>query len=355
VLWALTAAVTIAGALIALWPGKSTHEAVATVSIGRPASGQAAATFTFDAAPEARAPAVGKLIALVRTSPALDVHVVANARTRHGAVRAAQQTVDLVQAMARAELVGYVSATAPTPAEVQSKLEDWLIAASKLQAAQRRIDEWHREHGNADPAQQLAVVDAALARAQASTPRDDALITQLHARQTELTTAETAFTRLLDAHDAADRVAKRTKAAFDRAQSSRQAADARAQSAVVASDVHEGVVDTAGPEGRLALAAIFFIVAIGAADVLFLTRKRLALPHAEETSRARRARRRRQREQRRAHKPRTHRPSTAHSWHAWRADIDLTDEQRGDQGGPRTTELRDVHDPEDVPAQHRWE
>jgi hypothetical protein len=325
------------------------------VSVGRAQPGRHAATFTFDAAPEARAAAVGSLIALLRSHPALDVHVVATARTQHGAIRAARQTVDLAQSTAKAELVGQTPRGARQQANLQSKLGDAEMAAAKLQAAQRRIDEWHRGHGDADPAQQLAVVDAALARARAATPQDDLRIAQLQEQQAELASAETTFSRLLDQHDAADRAAKRTKAAFDRAESLAGTTNAGAQAEVVASDVREAVVDKARPQGRLAIAAILLIVAIGAADVLFLTRKRFVVPYADETSRARRARRRRQRQQRRAHKPRNHRPSTAHSWHAWQADIDLTDEQRGDPGGPRAAELRDVRDPDDVPAQHPQE
>jgi hypothetical protein len=305
------------------------------VSVGRAQPGRHAATFTFDAAPEARAAAVGSLIALLRSHPALDVHVVATARTQHGAIRAARQTVDLAQSTAKAELVGQTPRGARQQANLQSKLGDAEMAAAKLQAAQRRIDEWHRGHGDADPAQQLAVVDAALARARAATPQDDLRIAQLQEQQAELASAETTFSRLLDQHDAADRAAKRTKAAFDRAESLAGTTNAGAQAEVVASDVREAVVDKARPQGRLAIAAI--------------------LLYADETSRARRARRRRQRQQRRAHKPRNHRPSTAHSWHAWQADIDLTDEQRGDPGGPRAAELRDVRDPDDVPAQHPQE
>jgi hypothetical protein len=303
------------------------------VAIGHPPAGGSSSTFTFDAAPEERAAAIGNLIALVRSTPALDVQVIATARTQRGAIRAAQQTIDLVQATARAELVARAAENGPSWADLASKSGDAQIAAAKLQAAQRRIDNWHREHGNADPAQQLAEVDAALALAQAATPPNGAVIAQLQARQQELTSAETEFSRLLHQHEAADRAAKRSKAAFDRLQSRAQRAETGAQAAVETSNIQEGLVDTARPEGRLAVAAIFFIVAIAAADILFLTRKRLAVPYAEETSRARRARRRRQRQQRRAHKPRNHRPSTAHTWHAWQPDIDLTVEE--DAGMPR--------------------
>jgi hypothetical protein len=325
------------------------------VTIGRAGARVSTRTFTFDAAPEARAAAVGSLISLVRENPALNVKVVANARSGRGAIRAARETVDLAQATAQAAVVKRPSASPRAAPNLQSKLGDAELAAAKLQAAQRRIDEWHRGHGNADPAQQLAVVDAALAHALGATPRDNGLVAQLQEEQAELASAEIQFSRLLDQHEAADRAAKRAKAAFDRAAELARPANVGAPASVVASEIHEAVVDQARPEGRLAIAAILFIIAISAADVLFLTRKRFAVPHADETSRARRARRRRQRQQRRAHKPRNYRPSTAHSWHAWRADIDLTDERRGDQGGPRTAELRDVHDPEDLPAQHPWE
>jgi hypothetical protein len=310
------------GALIALWPGESTHEATAVVSVGHAEPGHSAADFTFDAAPEARAGAVGSLIALVRSHPALDVHVVAHAHTQRGAIRAAQETVDLAETTAKAVLVGQTPQGAQQLANLQSKAGDAEIAAAKLQAAQRAIDDWHRGHGNEDPAQQLAVVDAALARARAATPQNDLLVAQLQEQQAQLASAETEFSHLLQKHEAADRAAKRAKAAFDHARTLARPSDARAQADVVASNIREAVVDKARPRGRLALAAIFFIVAIGAADVLFLTRKRLVVPYADETTRARRARRRRQRQQRRAHKPRTHRPSTAHNWHAWQADVE---------------------------------
>jgi hypothetical protein len=212
-----------------------------------------------------------------------------------------------------------------------SKVGDAEMAAAKLQTTQRRIDAWHRAHGNADPTQQLAVVAAALARARAAAPPDDALIAQLQAQQSQLRSAQTEFSRLLDEHEAADREAKRTKTAFENAAALAESADTRTEVDVVASDIREAVVDRARPQGRLAVSAILFIIAIGAADILFLTRKRFAVPHAEETARARRARRRRQREQRRAHKPRAHRPSTAHTWHAWKAETEDVAAQRRQQ------------------------
>jgi hypothetical protein len=298
-LWAAVVAVAIAGLLLLVWPPDAHFDASASVRIGArgPDEGKPL-TLSYEAGRVSRPSSISRISKAATSSRPVVVQLHARSENRRTAETRVRDGVEEVRALAtsvvaaasgdaRGQLDGEVAGLAAVVAGQQARLTD----------AESAITRWHADTGVADPAEQLMVLDVALGSAVEDGASAQTL-TELQQRRLEMAAHLGAYTQLTAARDAARAALESADRAHAEALAKLGAVLARAESQVVRTPTVARRVDGTRSPLQLGIAAVLLVAAIVAADVLFLTRVRFALPHAEESARARRRRRKEERRQR---------------------------------------------------------
>ncbi len=229
VLWAFTALLVIAGFALLAWPPPPQHLYSQTVQIGEPRAG--AKFMTFDAADVTKPTAIEQIVGAVNASPSLDVEIHSTASRRR-----VTDAADVVRSTAQ------VIAPARAEAEVAATDSVARTQRQRLAAAETRL-------GNASP-------------------------------------AASNYPALVAARDTARAGAQSANAAHRRAVDAFNALRTRATNRTVVSPVSTQTADGPRPFWPVAAAVILQVIAIIAADILFVTRTRWVPEHERNTVRA---------------------------------------------------------------------
>jgi len=261
IFWTATGLLAFIALAIAAWPPRDRYHASNTLSVGTAdTSAPLHILATIDASSAATPDAITKVVDAVQSSDA------------------------------RVGVVVSADASSADTALKQLLAATYLVRASAGAAATTRPGTEVRERADVAAAQRL--LDRARAARSAAVHAFD--VWRAHHRTANLARDPEAI-RLVATRDAAGTDVRNASAALVQARAQLNAAPGRD-----ANEMFVGPLEMSTSAGersplRLALAAVLLIVAICAADALFLTRTRLKAPHADETSRDRHHRRQEQR------------------------------------------------------------
>jgi hypothetical protein len=346
VLWALVVLVVVAGFVLLAWPAPPRHLYTQTVQIGQKHADSK--QLAFDAADVTRPPAIGQIVDAVNASPSVEVAIHTTSSRRR-----VNEAADVVRATAQV--------IAPARAEAEVAATDGLVRAQRqrLVDAETRLAEWRTAKGYDDPNQEVATLEAELARA-TSTGATGAAVGQIQERLFAARSAIAGYTALTAARDTAGAGLQSANTSHTRAVAALNDVRTRATANVVISPVTTRTGTGPRPFWPVATAVILQVLAIIAADVLFLTRAKFVPQSDDDTTGERHKRKKELRQDRRAprHGTRTRTRTRTRSGRVEAQPLDLPNLEVhfiGQEGGQRAVELRDVPGGSEDPPPHRPE
>src|SRR3954471_10316742 len=279
IMWTATALLAIAGAVVAFLPAHDSYRASTVVEAGDlNGQGLPVATLQYDARTLLTTEGLERVKESILATDVLRVHITTTASTRDGAIGRVHNAAEFVRRIAT-DTVG----SRPGPrARAETTLDD---ASATLKDAKKKyatlnndVAVWHATYVDDAAANIKAAQDVydqagktGRTNAIATAKRDLDEAKRLNAQINDLVAQQTT----------AGNAVQSAQRKVDGAKFARNQIPSAAQNAVTVGDVQDEVISEGRSAARLSIAAIMFVIAIAAADALFLTRVKFAVPSDE--------------------------------------------------------------------------
>lgn len=267
----------LAGGLIAVWPAQDRFRASAVVDVGAVnGQGLPASILELDAADVAQHESLQRLQDSVRNSEVLRVQVSTTASDRETAARRVREAADVVRVIAANDAPSRPGPIARAQADLDAAEAGLKTARARLTKAERALKDWRAAKGGLDPAREVeAAKDVYNSAIQGGDP---ARIKTAQEYLLNANTANARYRELVGDREAADTGVQRAIELRNRAFYALKYTPGAAPGAIRVSPIREETINQSKPAGRLSLGAIMLVFAIAAADALFLTRVKFAVP-----------------------------------------------------------------------------
>jgi hypothetical protein len=277
ILWAATGLLALAAGLIAVWPAQDRFRASAVVDIGAVnGQGLPAAILELNASDVGHPDATQRVIKTVQDSEVLRVQISTTASDRGTANQRVRDAAELVRVTAAQVAPSRPGPLARAQADLDAAEAGLKIARTRLTKAERALTDWKAAKGGLDPATELEAAKQVYNNAIAG--GDPNRIKDAQDYLFNANTANTRYSELVADRDAATAGVKRAAEIRDRAFFSFKYTPSAAAGAINVSPIREETLKQNKPASRLSLGAIMLVFAIAAADALFLTRVKFAVP-----------------------------------------------------------------------------
>jgi hypothetical protein len=280
VMWAATALLAVVGGAIALWPAHDRYRASAVVEAGDlNTQGLPVTTLEYNWGKLLTAESLTRVKESLLNTDVLRVHVTTTASSEKTAIEQVRSAVTLLQATLADSL-------AKRPGPRRRAAQDLAAATKALRTEQARagtleqqLAEFNANYDTTNLAQQVQAAEGVYNDAVKS-GNENAIATAK--RTLDETKARNATHNELVAKNlAATSAVANAIRKHDNAQSKLAETPAESAGTVKVSPIQDEQIAEGRPASRLSLAAIMLVIAIAAADALFLTRVKFAVPSAD--------------------------------------------------------------------------
>jgi hypothetical protein len=280
-MWAATALLAVVGGAIALWPAHDRYRASAVVEAGDLSTqGLPVTTLEYDWGKLLTAESLTRVKESLLNTDVLRVHVTTTASSEKTAIARVRSAVTLLQATVADSLAKRPGPLKRAQAELAAARKALTTERARADTIERQLADWNATNGGgADLAQQVQAAEGVYNDA-VTNGNENAIATAkrtLDETKARNTTHNELEAKNLAAESAvASAIRKRDNAKLKLAET-----PAASAGTVKVSPIQDEQISEGRPASRLSLAAIMLVIAIAAADALFLTRVKFAVPSAD--------------------------------------------------------------------------